>query len=68
LSIVARDVTELKQATEQFAKSQQLLRTVLDILPQRVFWKDCSGHFVGANKRFLEDCGVTDVAGKTDYD
>jgi PAS domain S-box-containing protein len=68
LSIVARDVTELKQAAEEVAKSQQLLRTILDILPQRVFWKDCNGHYAGANKRFLEDCGVTELTGKSDHD
>jgi PAS domain S-box-containing protein len=65
---VLRDITVRKQAAEQVARSEQLLRTILDVLPQRVFWKDVEGHFLGANNQFLADCGMTTVAGKTDFD
>ena len=53
---------------EKVARSEQLLRTVLDVLPQRVFWKDREGRYLGANNRFLADCGMSAVAGKTDCD
>ena len=65
---VFRDITELKRATEQVTKSERLLRTILDVLPQRVFWKDRQGCYVGANNRFLEDCGTSNIVGKTDHD
>jgi PAS domain S-box-containing protein len=65
---VLRDITERKQAVEKVARSEQLLRTVLDVLPQRVFWKDREGRFLGANNQFLKDCGMSTVAGKTEAD
>ncbi|WP_008308472.1 PAS domain S-box protein [Leptolyngbya sp. PCC 6406] len=49
--------------------SQQLLQTILDTLPQRVFWKDVQGRFLGCNRQFAEDMGRSDPAqiiGKTD--
>jgi PAS domain S-box-containing protein len=66
--LVLRDITEQKQAGEQIARSEQLLRTILDVLPQRVFWKDRKGRYIGANNQFLADCGMSNVAGKTDFD
>ncbi len=65
---VLRDITERKQAAEKVERSEQLLRTILDVLPQRVFWKDREGRFLGANRQFLADCGMASVAGKTDSD
>ena len=65
---VLRDITERRQAMEKVARSEQLLRTVLDVLPQRVFWKDREGRFLGANNQFLTDCGMSSVTGKTDFD
>ncbi|HEX2837018.1 MAG TPA: response regulator [Phycisphaerales bacterium] len=47
---------------------RQLLRTILDLLPQRVFWKDREGRILGANSGFASDAGMADVIGKTDYD
>ena len=65
---VLRDITERKLAMEKVARSEQFLRTVLDVLPQRVYWKDREGRYLGANNQFLGDCGMSAVAGKTDFD
>ena len=65
----AMDVTERKRTEEELFKSRQMLRTVLDTVPQRVFWKDRDSVYVGCNKPFAEDCGYSDpgqVVGKTD--
>lgn len=65
----AMDVTERKRTDEELFKSRQMLRTVLDTVPQRVFWKDRDSIYVGCNKPFAEDCGLSDpgqVVGKTD--
>jgi PAS domain S-box-containing protein len=37
--------------------SQQMLRTVLDTIPQRVFWKDRNSVYQGCNQPFAADCG-----------
>jgi PAS domain S-box-containing protein len=61
----------VQQRTEDLRGSQQMLQLVLDHIPQRVFWKDREGRFLGCNKAFAEDAGVAtpqDAIGKTDYD
>ncbi len=48
--------------------SDSLLKTILDVLPQRVFWKDAEGRYLGCNQLFLKDCNVDAIIGKNDYD
>ncbi len=61
-----------KRQTEiDLFNSRQMLQTVLDTIPQRVFWKDRNSVYLGCNKPLAEDCGFSDVVklmGKTDYD
>lgn len=64
----SRDITEQTQAEERIAANELLLRTILDVLPQRVFWKDLAGKYLGCNRVFLEDTGQTSVVGLTDYE
>ncbi|MDB9528271.1 PAS domain S-box protein [Oscillatoria sp. CS-180] len=50
---------------------QLLLQLVFDNMPQRVFWKDLKGRFLGCNPPFAKDMGYTDPAdiiGKTDHE
>jgi PAS domain S-box-containing protein len=68
---VIRDITELKQTTAELQASQQLLKLVLDNIPQAVFWKDRNLRYLGANKAFITNAGLTSldsVVGKSDYD
>jgi diguanylate cyclase (GGDEF)-like protein/PAS domain S-box-containing protein len=63
------DVTALKATEAQLRESRQLLETVLDALPVRVFWKDANSRYLGCNRRFAEDVGVTpatSIIGKLD--
>ncbi|MCA9287546.1 MAG: PAS domain S-box protein, partial [Phycisphaerales bacterium] len=62
----AADVTGMVEREEALRESQSLLSTVLDILPQRVFWKDRAGTYLGANSAFLRDAGLGSVVGKTE--
>jgi two-component system, cell cycle sensor histidine kinase and response regulator CckA len=65
------DVTDQKRAEEALFESQEMLRLILDSVPQRVFWKDRDGKFLGANAAFVRDLGLADpkeIAGKTDFD
>ena len=65
------DVTTLKATEAQLRESRQLLETVLDALPLRVFWKDTKSRYLGYNRRFAEDVGITPgtvIVGKSDAD
>ncbi len=65
------DITERKQAQDELFNSRQMLRSVLDNIPQRVFWKDRNSVFVGCNKPFALDAGYEDpgeLVGKTSYE
>jgi two-component system, cell cycle sensor histidine kinase and response regulator CckA len=58
-----------RRAEEELFNSRQMLRTVLDTIPQRVFWKDRNSIFLGCNQPMAEDCGFSSPAkliGKTD--
>jgi PAS domain S-box-containing protein len=65
------DVTESRQAQEALAKERNLLRKVIDILPDNIFVKDTEGHFLLNNAVSMEILGVSrqeDLYGKTDFD
>ncbi len=60
-----------QQAEAELFNSRLMLQTVLDTIPQRVFWKDRNSFFLGCNKPLARDCGFSDASemiGKTDYD
>ncbi len=66
-----RDITQRKQADQALRESQQLLQTVMDNIPQSIFWKDSNLTYLGCNKAFADDTGLassSDVIGKTDWD
>lgn len=68
---VAVDLSERKRAEEALFASRQMLQSVLDTIPQRVFWKDKNLVFLGCNRPLARDIGYADpaeVVGKTDYD
>jgi PAS domain S-box-containing protein len=68
---ISRDVTERKQAEAALEESRQMLRSVLDTIPVRVFWKDTEGRYAGGNQPFARDAGFDspeDLVGKNDYD
>ncbi|MGJ8682096.1 sensor histidine kinase, partial [Paraglaciecola sp.] len=46
-------------------------QTVLDLMPQRVFWKNKQSFYLGCNKAFSDDAGLADpeeITGVTDFD
>jgi len=71
IQAVIRDITERKRAEEALRASQQMLRLVMDNIPQAIFWKDRNSVYQGCNIKFAEDVGLanpSEVIGKTDYD
>ncbi len=66
-----RDITERKRVENELYQSKQMLELVLDNIPQRVFWKDRTFHFLGCNKPFARDANLgstLDIIGKDDYE
>ena len=65
------DITERKQGQEEVIQSRRMLKSVLDTIPQRVFWKDRNMVYLGCNQSFALDAGLKDPAeiiGKNDYE
>jgi two-component system sensor histidine kinase/response regulator len=68
---VTRDIRERQRVEEELYQSQQMLRLILDNIPQRVFWKDRQLRYLGCNQPFADDSGLTeprDLIGKDDFD
>ncbi len=71
VTFTAMDITERKRSEEALRESQQMLRLVLDTIPVRVFWKDKDSNYLGCNRNFAGDAGLTsteEVIGKNDFD
>ena len=65
------DITERKRVEQALEESRQMLRSVLDTIPVRVFWKDAEGRYLGCNQPFACDAGFASpeqLIGKNDYD
>ena len=72
-----QDINERKQAElarmqaeESLRESQQMLQTVLNTIPVRVFWKDVNSKYLGCNLPFALDGGFhspEDLIGKDDF-
>ena len=68
---ITRDITELKEAEEALARERDLLRTLMDNLPDLIFVKDARGRFITVNAALQRILGVKqldDVVGKNDAD
>jgi PAS domain S-box-containing protein len=62
---------QVDERTQQLAVKSNLLQTIIDTVPVRVFWKDRSSRYLGCNPAFAQDAGKnnpSELLGKTDYD
>ena len=62
---------KVAERTATLQDREQFLQTVLDTFPLSVFWKDQNSVYLGCNRNFLNDAGlttVTQIIGKTDYE
>ncbi len=69
--ISVRDITERKKAEEVLRKSKDLLQSVVETAPLRIFWKDRDLRYLGCNTSFAKDAGFTkpdELTGKTDFE
>jgi phosphoserine phosphatase RsbU/P len=68
---LTRDVTASKQIEEQLIEERNLLRTIINHLPSRLYLKDTASRYVLNNKAHLEMLGVDSQAeaiGRTTLD
>ncbi len=69
--VTVRNITERKQVEERLLQERNLLRTVIDNVPDQIFVRDLESRFVLSNLSDARAMGVTDpetLVGKTDYD
>ncbi len=65
-----RQQAERRRTAAAMAQSRDLLMTIIDTVPVRVFWKDRALRYLGCNTAFAEDAGctdATDIIGKNDH-
>ena len=57
--VILYDVTNRKTAENALQQSVELLQSVIDNIPVRVFWKDRESRFLGCNNAFARDARFT---------
>jgi PAS domain S-box-containing protein len=68
---IVEDITERKQAEVALIQERQLLHTLMDNLPDKIYFKDRESHFTRINLAHAKAFGLSDPAqafGKTDFD
>ena len=68
---IARNIHERKQTEAAHKKSTDLLQSIVENLPARIFWKDRDLRYLGCNTQFAKDSGLSspdEVIGKTDFE
>ncbi|MEF8879876.1 MAG: PAS domain S-box protein [Candidatus Thermoplasmatota archaeon] len=68
--VVVRDISDRKEAEIKLAKEHSLLQTLLDNVPDSIYFKDEQNRFILVNKAKARhhDVEPEDMIGKTDFD
>ncbi|WP_026888425.1 sensor domain-containing diguanylate cyclase/phosphohydrolase [Clostridium beijerinckii] len=65
------DINDRKIREEEIEKQKNILRTIIDAVPESIFYKDKESRFLGFNKKFedfYKKRGVEEIIGKTDLE
>ncbi len=68
---VFRDITKRKHAEKALSHEQYLLHTLLNNIPDHIYFKDCESRFIRINNAHAKLFGLSDpeqAVGKTDFD
>jgi PAS domain S-box-containing protein len=68
---MSRDITRMKQIEDELAAERNMLRSVIENIPDPIFVKDVRGHYLLDNAAHRNSLGVTsreDVIGRTAFD
>lgn len=64
-----REIRLRERSAATALDTAQMLRLVIDTIPQRIFWKGVDGRYLGCNTLFARDAGresPAEIVGKTD--
>ncbi|HDP68893.1 MAG TPA: PAS domain S-box protein, partial [Candidatus Marinimicrobia bacterium] len=65
------DITEIKRVEEALASERNLLKTVIDNIPDKIYAKDTEGRFIICNHAVAKRMGKSEpdeIIGKSDFD
>ncbi|MCA9138242.1 MAG: PAS domain-containing protein, partial [Planctomycetales bacterium] len=68
---ISRDVSKQKRAEQELSSERDLLKTIINNVPDLIYVKDRAGRFITANAALVNLLGLNspdDLTGKTDYD
>ncbi|RKP58918.1 EAL and GGDEF domain-containing protein [Pararobbsia silviterrae] len=68
-AVLAEDLTSQLSAEAALTQSNQMLESIIDNIPQRIYWKDLDSRFLGSNSAFARDAGFAypeQVVGRAD--
>ena len=67
---IFEDISERINAEEKTKKQSALINSLLDSIPDIIYYKDLNGVYLGCNPAFAEVTGKSkeDIIGKTDFD
>ncbi|QEG01769.1 Signal transduction histidine-protein kinase BarA [Stieleria maiorica] len=68
---ISRDVTDQKKAEQELSRERDLLKTIINNVPDLIYVKDRAGRFITANAALVDLLGLQspeELIGKTDYD
>jgi len=68
--VLVRDISDRKKAEVEIARAHELLQTLMDNIPDSIYFKDESNRFIMVNKAKASHANVNpgDMIGKTDFD
>jgi len=68
--VILRNLSDRKQAEIKLAREHELLQTLMDIMPDSIYFKDEKNRFIMVNKAKAVRSNVTpeEMMGKTDFD
>ena len=70
VNLYGRDITERKKMEEALKASESKYKTLLENIPQKIFFKDKNLVYISCNENYARDLKIKphEITGKTDYD